>query len=185
MMRFPVVLFLLSVPLHAMANDALWKRLQTEPNLVVVIRHEKPGTGNPQTWDPSGQCQGERMLTDAGRAAARRLGEQFRQRQITPIVLSSPMCRTRDTAILAFGTAETDPDLREIGSADQKQKKIFLAKAKQLLLKHRGDKPVVLVSHLPNIDALTFEIIAPGEMLIGKIGNDGEVEVAGRIKPLQ
>ncbi len=185
MTRFLIVLFLLSVPLHAWASDALWKRLQTEPDLVVVMRHERAGTGNPQTWDSSGQCQGERLLTEAGRAAARRLGEQFRMRQITPVVISSPMCRTRDTAILAFGSAVTDPELREIGSADPSQKKAFLEKAKQLLQKHRGAKPVVLVSHRPNIDALTFELVSPGELLIGKIGASGEIEVLGRIKPPQ
>lgn len=183
MTRYLIVLFLLVVPFHAQASEALWKRLQTEPNLVVLIRHAKTGGGNPQTWDPSGQCKGERMLSEEGRAYGRRLGEEFRKRQISPVVLSSPMCRTRDTANLAFGSTVTDPDLREIGSADPRQKKAFLEKAKQLLLNHRGAKPVVLVSHRPNIDALTFEQVSPGELLIGKIGVDGEIEVQGRIKP--
>lgn len=183
MTRYLIALMLLAASFHAHASEVLWKRLQTEPNLVVLIRHAKTGSGNAKIWDSSGQCKGERMLTEEGKTFARRLGDDFRKRQLSPVVISSPMCRARDTALLAFGTAETDPDLREIGSADPKQKKVFLAKAKQLLLKHRGDKPVVFVSHLPNIDALTFELLAPGEMLIGKIGNDGEVEVAGRIKP--
>ncbi len=185
MTRFLAVLFVLSLPVHAEASDALWKRLQTDTNMVVIMRHAQVGKGNSLVWDSSGQCQGERMLTGAGRTAARRLGEQFRKRQITPVTISSPMCRTRDTAMLAFGSAMTDPGLREIGSADPGQKKAFLEQAKQLLLKHRGAKPVVLVSHRPNIDALTFELVSPGELLIGKIGVDGEIEVLGRIKAPQ
>lgn len=182
MMRYLVALLLLALSFHAHANEVLWKRLQAEPNLVVLIRHAKTGGGNAQTWDPSGQCRSERMLMEEGRAFARRLGEEFRKRQITPVVISSPMCRTRDTATLAFGSAVTDPDLREIASAQAAQKKAFERKAKELLLKHRGAKPVVFVSHRPNIDALALEVVATGELLIGRIGDDGEVEVVGRIK---
>lgn len=183
MTRYLIALILLAVSFHAHASEVLWKRLQTEPNLVVLIRHAKTGSGNAQTWDPSGQCKGERMLTEEGKTFARRLGDEFRKRQLSPVVISSPMCRCRDTANLAFGSAVTDPALREIGSADPRQKKAFLDKAKQLFLKHRGAEPVVLVSHRPNIDALTFELVAPGELLVGKIGDNGEIEVLGRIRP--
>ena len=68
------------------------------------------------------------MLMEEGRAFARRLGEEFRKRQITPVVISSPMCRTRDTATLAFGSAVTDPDLREIASAQAAQKRLSSAR---------------------------------------------------------
>ncbi len=182
LMRSFVAVFLLVMSLPVHASEALWKRLQTEPNLVVLMRHAKTAGGNPLTWDPSGQCQGERMLSEEGKTHARKLGEEFRKRRITPVVISSPMCRTHDTANLAFGSAVTDPDLREIASAEASQKKAFRDKAKQLLLKHRGAKPVVFVSHRPNIDALALEVVATDELLVGKIGDDGEVEVVGRIK---
>jgi len=181
-MRVTAAVFLLALSHQARASEALWKRLQTEPNLVVLMRHAKTAGGNPLTWDPSGQCKGERMLTEEGRNYSRRLGEEFRKRQLSPVAISSPMCRTRDTATLAFGSAVTDPDLREIASAEAVQKKAFERKAKELLMKHRGAKPVVFVSHRPNIEALTLEIVTTGELLIGKIGEDGEVEVVGRIK---
>ncbi len=181
-MQFLVALLLLAVSFHAHASEVLWKRLQTEPNLVVLMRHAKTGGGNPLTWDASGQCRGERMLAEEGKSYARKLGEEFRKRRIIPVVISSPMCRTRDTANLAFGSAVIDPDLREIGSAEASQKQAFRDKAKQLLLKHRGAKPVVFISHRPNIDALALEVIATDELLVGKIGDDGEVEVVGRIK---
>ncbi len=182
-MQFLLALLLLAVSFHAHASEVLWKRLQTEPNLVVLMRHAKTGGGNPLTWDASGQCQGERMLSEEGKSYARRLGEEFRKRRIAPVAISSPMCRTRDTANLAFGSAVTDPDLREIASAQASLKKAFRDKAKQLLLNHRGAKPVVFVSHRPNIDALALEVIATDELLVGKIGDDGEIEVLGRIKP--
>ena len=182
MMRYLVVALLLALSSYAQASETLWKRLQTEPNLVVLMRHAQVAKGNSLTWDPSGRCQGERMLSDEGKTYARQLGEEFRKRQITPVVISSPMCRCRDTATLAFGPAVTDPDLREIGSANAGQKKAFRDKATQLLLKHRGAKPVVFVSHRPNIDALTFELVAPGEILVGKIVDNCEIEVLGRIK---
>ena len=183
MMRYLVAVVLLAVSFHAHASEALWKRLQTEPNLVVLMRHAHTGSGNPLTWDSTGQCKDERMLTEQGRTLARRLGEEFKKRKIAPVVISSPMCRTRETATLAFGSAVTDPDLREIASAEAGQKKAFRDKATQLLLKHRGAKPVVFVSHRPNIDALAFEVIAIGDLLVGRIGDDGEVEVLGRIRP--
>ena len=44
---------------------------------------------------------------DEGRAQARRIGEWFRARRLTPArVRSSPWCRCVDTAELAFGRAE-------------------------------------------------------------------------------
>ena len=64
----------------AHADEALWKSLQSTPNLVVFVRHAQPAP------------------------------ETFRQRGIEPVVISSPMCRCRDTARLAFGDAmQMDP----------------------------------------------------------------------------
>jgi phosphohistidine phosphatase SixA len=177
-----ILLFALSGVAHA--DDALWKRLQTEPNLVVLMRHARADAQNPMTWDATGQCRGERMLTDEGRSYARRLGELFRKHGITPVVISSPMCRARETARLAFGEGVSDPDLREIGSAEADRKRIFREMAARLLQKHRGTRPVVFVSHRPNIDALALERIATDELLVGRIGADGEVDVIGRMRPL-
>jgi hypothetical protein len=39
----------------------------------------------------------------------------------------------------------------------------------------------VFVSHRPNIDQLTMELIADGELLVGRANQRGEIEVLGRI----
>ena len=47
---------------------------------------------------------------------------------------------------------------------------------------YRGSAPIVFVNHRPNIDALTMELIEIGELLIGTVTEDGEVELVGKIR---
>jgi phosphohistidine phosphatase SixA len=58
-------------------------------------------------------CAHQRNLTDTGRAQARAIGAAIKSLQL-PInkVIASPMCRTMETARLAFGRAEPVPELR-------------------------------------------------------------------------
>jgi phosphohistidine phosphatase SixA len=63
-------------------------------------------------------CANQRNLTDRGRDNSREIGAGIRAAGI-PIgaVLASPMCRTLETAVLAFGAAEKTPAVREGGPA--------------------------------------------------------------------
>ena len=63
-------------------------------------------------------CANQRLLTDRGREHARAIGEAIRALGI-PIgsVLASPLCRTVETATLAFGAAEPSLAAREAGPA--------------------------------------------------------------------
>ncbi len=72
----PLVLALALAPI-ARAAEALWTRLGTEENLVVLMRPANSAGGRPLAWDPTGQCRGETTLSAKGRAAAKRLGEAF------------------------------------------------------------------------------------------------------------
>lgn len=176
-------LLLLLPTLQAWADDdALWKRLKGEAGLAVLMRHAQPAGGNPLMWDESGNCAGEPMLTDGGKAHARRIGEAFASRGIKPIVISSPMCRCRDTARIAFGNALViDGALREVASADPDRAKQFERTAQSLIGSHRGPAPVVFVSHRPNIDLLTMELIDSGELLVGRVNDNGTIDVLGKI----
>src|SRR5690242_1621737 len=117
-MRIVTAIVLSSLAGASVADDLLWIRIQTESNIVVLTRHMQSTGGKALAWDESGGCKGEAQLTAEGRAEARRLGEEFSARAIKPFVISSPMCRCRETAGIAFGEALTDADLREIASAD-------------------------------------------------------------------
>lgn len=182
-MRILFVFLLALVARHASANDALWRQLAAEPDLVVLMRHTQPAGGQPTAWDASGHCAGESMLTDAGKAHARKIGEEFARRGIRPAVISSPMCRCRDTAQIAFGQAPlTDPALREIATANPQATTVFERKAQALITSRRGAAPVVFVSHRPNIDLLSLELIGEGELLVARAGAGGELTVLGRIQ---
>jgi len=180
--RFVLLLGVALAP-PAWADDMLWKSLQTESNLVVLMRHTQPAGGNPLTWDASGNCKGESMLTPSGEAHAKRIGGAFTSHGVKPRVISSPMCRCRDTARIAFGDdVVTDENLREVATADSDRMKRFERSAQSLIAGYRGSAPVVLVSHRPNIDQLTMELIEEGELLVGRAKANGEIDLLGKIK---
>ncbi|MEP7068892.1 MAG: histidine phosphatase family protein [Usitatibacter sp.] len=181
-LRAVLMALLSALALPAGADDFLWKRLATEPDLVVLMRHTQPAGGNPLAWDVSGRCEGESMLTAEGRAHAKRIGDAFSARGIRPTVISSPMCRCRDTARIAFGgEPSTDGELREVANADAERMNAFERKAQALIAARRGAAPIVFVSHRPNIDRLTLELIDSGELLVGRAGAGGEIDVLGKI----
>ena len=72
------------------------------------MRHAatEPGLGDPPGFR-LGDCATQRNLSDAGRADAQRIGERLRRERV-PIarVYTSPWCRCRETAMLAFGSAQ-------------------------------------------------------------------------------
>lgn len=182
-MRIAMFLLLNVLALHVWANDSLWEKLRTEANLVVLMRHTQPAGGNPLTWDESGNCKGESMLTAEGKAHARKIGEAFAKHGIKPTVISSPMCRCRETARIAFGEAfVTDAALREIASADPERTNAFERKVQSLIASRRGSSPVVFVSHRPNIELLSLELIGEGELLVGRANVKGELDVLGKIE---
>src|SRR5712664_2962081 len=117
-MRALATLVFLGLAASAYANELLWVRIKMESNIVVLTRHMQSAGGKPLVWDESGGCEGEARLTPEGRTDARVLGHLFSAQSIKAFAISSPMCRCRDTATIAFGDALVDPDLREIASAD-------------------------------------------------------------------
>jgi phosphohistidine phosphatase SixA len=180
---------MLFTALAAFADEGLWQRLQGESNMVVLMRNaESSGNrdgANMLVWDSTGKCLGESILTAVGIEQAKGVGAVFVEHGVKPIVISSPMCRCKETAEIAFGKYVTDPVLRQKPITDIEGQEEFQATASALLREHRGRSPIVFVNHRPNIDAMTMELIEIGELLVGKVTEDGEVEVLGKIRIAQ
>jgi phosphohistidine phosphatase SixA len=185
-MRTTWIVALLSFSLAAVADEALWQKLQRDPDMVVLMRNaESSGNrdgANMFVWDSTGKCAGESTLTAEGRDQAKLVGDAFAKQGIRPIVISSPMCRCTDTAQIAFGKYVTDPGLRQVPADDVEGQEAFQAISRVMLSQYRGKLPIVFVNHRPNIDALTMELINIGELLVGTLTEDGEIEVLGKIR---
>ena len=152
----------------ALETDA-WRRLR-EGNYVVLVRHAATVAG---LGDPPGfridDCNTQRNLSDEGRADARRIGEKFRAERVRIAkVYTSPWCRCRETAMLAFGQAEDWSPLSSIFDVPHHEAEYTERVKKRIALYAR--KPpggtVIMVTHNVNIAALSKHSVATGEMVL-------------------
>jgi broad specificity phosphatase PhoE len=130
-------------------------------------------------------CASQRNLTIAGREQARAVGRAIRRLRI-PIgqVRASPLCRTRDTARLAFGRATTDRMLVSAGVVGTAADDARRGRALRALVRRPppAGENTVLVTHSPNIRAASgYETVAEGEILV--LGAGGRT--IGRVKAEQ
>jgi hypothetical protein len=94
----------LALPSGEAAESKLGDQLR-RGGVVLAIRHAATDFSKPDQ-DPVDlkDCRTQRNLSAAGRRDARRIGQGARRLQLRiGAVLSSPFCRTRETARLAFG----------------------------------------------------------------------------------
>ncbi len=127
-------------------------------------------------------CDHQRPLTDAGRAQARDIGAAFKALDI-PVsrVLASPRCRTRETAMLAFGKAENSSAARAGPAAPGSEDRY--APLRALLSTPLGEPGnVLVVSHgNPFYAVAGAPYLAEGEAaVIRPLGKD--FEVIGRVR---
>lgn len=112
-------------------------------------------------------CEGQYNLNELGRAQALLWGELVRKRKV-PIggVLTSPMCRTQDTARIAFGQFRAWASLEPLPDAEEPERTKRIADISRLIAQYSGRENLVLVTHQPNIDAIALEVVEPGTVVI-------------------
>jgi broad specificity phosphatase PhoE len=167
-------------PAPAHADDSVWEALRA-PGSVVVLRHSyAPGSFDPPDAKLD-DCSTQRNLDDNGRAQARRVGEAFRQHNVTVgTVLSSPRCRCLDTARLAFGRVEPWNVLQ--GSlTDRELRTRLVAATKARIAQHRDGPPLVLVTHGSVVSDLTGLDVRMGAFVVLRRPAAGAHEVAGQL----
>ena len=169
----------------AAGEDAPWARLR-RGGLVVLMRHAstEPGLGDPPGYRLD-DCATQRNLSEAGRAEARRVGERFRAERV-PVaqVYTSPWCRCRETAMLAFGRADDWEPLssffdlpdREAGYVEQVRKRIAR------LARGGREGNVVMVTHNVNIAALTKLSVATSELVAVRADGCCNVRTVARFR---
>ena len=160
---------LLASPAIARADERVLARLRSG-GLVLLMRHAstEPGLGDPAGYRLD-DCRTQRNLSEAGRAEARRVGERLRAERV-PIgrVYTSPWCRCRDTAMIAFGRAEDWDPLSSIFDFPDRERDYSERVRKRI--GSLGRKPsaenTVMVTHNVNIAALTRHSVAQAELVV-------------------
>ncbi len=170
-------------PAGAAANEEdIWAQLR-RGGLVLLMRHAAtgPGLGDPPNFRLD-DCATQRNLSDEGRADARRIGERLRAERV-PIarVYTSPWCRCRETAKLAFGKAEDWEPLSSVFDFAHREAE-FTERVKKRIGTYSTHKPggnVVMVTHSVNIAPLAQVTIETGEIVV--VRPDG----CCNLKPIQ
>jgi broad specificity phosphatase PhoE len=149
------------------------------------MRHASTQAG---LGDPPGyrldDCTTQRNLSDAGREEARRVGERLKRERVTiERVYTSPWCRCRETAMLAFGRAEDWEPLSSFFDFPDRESD-YSARVKQRIAsydrrKTRGN--VAMVTHNVNIAALTRLSVAPAELVVVRAEGCCALRTLGRL----
>lgn len=175
----------LVAPRGAGAEEAQWKQLR-EGGLVILIRHASTvaGFGDPPGFKVD-DCSTQRNLSETGRAESRRLGERLRAERV-PIarLYTSPWCRCRDTATLAFGGAEDWDPLSSFFDVPDREAE-YTETVRKRILGYSIRKPggnVVMVTHNVNIAALTKLSVATCEMVAVRPDGCCALRTLGRLK---
>ncbi|OSM01447.1 histidine phosphatase family protein [Magnetofaba australis] len=158
--------------------------------LVIFLRHAiSDRSQNDASNGSADDCATQRNLSQQGRAQAVRIGQAIKDLGI-PIaeVLSSPYCRCRDTAQLAFGSAKMKvQEFLHFAIGLSKQGRMQAADALRALLSAKvapgGNR--VIVSHNSNLrEAAAIWPKPEGVAYVFRPLGDG-FEVVGRIAPDQ
>ncbi len=145
---------------------------------VLYLRHAERYKGVHDTltpaspWTDFADCSQQRNLTPDGRTEARTLGEDFRRLGIrVDRVVALPLCRTRDTAILAFGNAVLDRRMYDPGFV-----------ARQLAVPPRAGGDTVLVGSEFQLRQLVGFQLDPAEMAVFRPDGNGGTKLLGRLE---
>jgi broad specificity phosphatase PhoE len=150
-----------------------------EGGLVLVFRHAATDT-RIEVEESLRSCAEQRNLSSRGRQEAREIGAAIRRLRI-PIgdVRASPMCRTRETAELAFGRVELDLDLVTGGVTGTERDDERRFRALRAMVRRPPDGAnTVLVTHTGNIGEALAESLDEGELLAYDRGR-----LVGAVKP--
>ena len=164
------------------AEEPVWKAL-LQGGHVILMRHAiAPGGGDPPGFVLE-DCATQRLLSNEGRAQARRAGDLIRS-QGAPIdrVLSSRWCRALETAaLLGLGRVEPAPPFDSFFADSQREGSQVAAM--RAVLAERGGATTIAVTHQVNITALTGVFPASGEMVVIErpATVDAPIRVVGRI----
>jgi len=170
-------------PVAHAADDDVWALLK-KPGHIVLLRHSNAPEGPGESYDMDFKnCAIQRNLDEAGRAQARRIGDEFRKRGIKQARLAaSQYCRTLETAkLMKLGPVQELPALNQVFLANPLRLREATDKSRQFMKTIPARQLTVLVSHVSNIHSIAGVTLSSGEMAVVHFDRSGDIVVDGRI----
>lgn len=188
-----VVLATFAVPLSAeprtqpqllLGAESLLPHLK-RGGIILVMRHQRAAmTGK---WDDftktDADCSAQRNLSPAGYAGATETGNAFATLGIRfTKVISSPLCRTVETARLIFGHVERNDGLGHISELRKFSTDDAARELKNLVTNNATNQQAntAIITHGGNILAAYQQSLSEGDMLFLSASTDGMVKLIGR-----
>ncbi len=166
------------------SEKELWAALK-DGGKVILMRHaltqKGKDSGNSLIRDNS--CLKEKKLSYQGKKDAEHLKELFSNKSIAiEKVLSSPFCRTKNTAKLAFDEFEPVEFLSLLEILSTEKKESQTEELVEYISSYKGEGNLVLISHEPNIRAISFELPKHLDFLVLEPLGDGDYDELGIIR---
>jgi phosphohistidine phosphatase SixA len=152
---------------------------------VIYFRHAATSPEQADTGDPKlARCEAQRNLSADGRRMAADIGSAFKALQI-PVgkVVSSPFCRTVDTATLAFGRHEVSNALYFAFGVGKTEREDQGRALRQMLATPpaRGSNTVLVSHHINLKEATGVWPKREGEAHVFRPLPDGSFEYVGEV----
>jgi len=167
-------------------DSALLQQLR-QGGFVIFLRHAPTELGNiPDSAENIARCDTQRNLSKEGKKTAQSIGLALRKLRI-PVgeVRSSPFCRCKDTAQLAFGRYKIDRNLYFTLNIHADARKQLTAATRQLLTAKPAPRlNTVLVSHSANLrEAAGYWPKPEGTAYIFRPGPENSMTAVARMEP--
>lgn len=158
-----------------------------EGGYVVYFRHaatdHSVGDQHPLNF---ADCSTQRNLTEKGRQQARAIGAAFRRLNLpVGLVVSSPYCRCRETAELAFGETSISNNLYfAMGTPASERRRLGEYLLSRLATPPQPGTNTVIVSHTANLkEAVNIWPEKEGGAYLFQPADDGTVRYVGTVDP--
>lgn len=173
---------------EVMASRDTLAKLQ-QGGYVLYVRHGYTDNARPDRFPnvDLADCTTQRVLSEQGRKLMRDVGKSVRKAKI-PLgeIFVSPMCRTRESAKLAFGEKfETAEALMYSANMTSEEKRPRLEALKKLLTAPLpAGSNRLLLAHAPNLaDLIGFFVKPEGAMVVFAQGGPEGYEYVASIPP--
>jgi phosphohistidine phosphatase SixA len=180
------IVAVLAVSSAEAASPSLGEQLR-RGGVVLVIRHAATDQSKPdQDAVDLKDCTTQRNLSALGRTDAKRIGNGARRVRLRiGAVLSSPFCRTLETARLAFGRATVNLALLNTIVADHNAawRRQISAARRLFATKPVPGRITVLVTHGSVVGDVTGLSLEEGETLVFRPLGGVKFRLVGRILP--